>query len=81
MYVCAGCTIENVCLGSLQYWQFVSFTFLQLYTVVHNVKMAHEVQESGETQDFIDDIEYLLDNLEDNRSISIRSLRFVYHFV
>ncbi|KAL8559122.1 hypothetical protein ACOMHN_046170 [Nucella lapillus] len=45
-----------------------------LYMVVKNVKMAHEVQESGETQDFIDDLEYLLDNLKDDQSVSIRSL-------
>ncbi|XP_076441923.1 uncharacterized protein LOC143280963 [Babylonia areolata] len=45
-----------------------------LYTVVHNVKMAYEVQESGETQDFMDDVEYLLENLKDSEPISIRAL-------
>ncbi|XP_076458860.1 uncharacterized protein LOC143292454 [Babylonia areolata] len=45
-----------------------------LYMVVKNVKMAHEVQESGETQDFIDDLEYLLDNLKDDQPVSIRAL-------
>ena len=39
--------------------------------------MAHEVQESGETQDFMDDVEYLLDNLKDSQPYSIRALRFV----
>lgn len=46
----------------------------ELYTVVHNVKMAHEVLESGETQDFMDDIEYLLENLKDDQPMSIRAL-------
>lgn len=41
------------------------------------MKMAHEVQESGETQDFMDDVEYLLDNLKDSQPYSIRALRFV----
>ncbi|KAL8595031.1 hypothetical protein ACOMHN_002010 [Nucella lapillus] len=45
-----------------------------LYTVVHNVKMAYEVQESGETQDFMDDVEYLLENLKDSQPLSIRAL-------
>lgn len=48
---------------------------VQLYTVVHNVKQAYEVQESGETQDFMDDIEYLLDSLRDDQPSSIRTLR------
>ena len=37
--------------------------------------MAYEVQESGETQDFMDDVEYLLENLKDHQPMSIRSLR------
>ncbi|KAK7113620.1 wings apart-like protein homolog [Littorina saxatilis] len=49
----------------------------ELYTVVHNVKMAHEVQESGETQDFMDDVEYLLENLKNDKPYSIRALSTV----
>lgn len=49
----------------------------ELFTVVHNVKQAHEVQESGETQDFMDDVEYLLDSLRDDKPSSIRSLSII----
>lgn len=33
----------------------------QYYTVVRNVKKAHQIQEIGEFQEFNDDVEYLLD--------------------
>ncbi|XP_005089258.1 wings apart-like protein homolog [Aplysia californica] len=52
----------------------VSKTHKELYTVVHNVKQTHEVQELGETQDFMDDVDYLLDSLQDTKSTSIRCL-------
>ncbi|XP_046359427.2 wings apart-like protein homolog [Haliotis rufescens] len=45
-----------------------------LFTVVRNVKQAFEVQESGETQDFMDDVEYLLDGLQDSEPMPIRCL-------
>lgn len=38
--------------------------FLQFYTVVRNVKKAHQIQEIGEFQEFNDDVEYLLDSLQ-----------------
>jgi Wings apart-like protein regulation of heterochromatin len=53
----------------------VSFLF-QLYTVVHNVKQAHECQEYGETQEFCDDIEYILDGLRSSQPVATRCLRF-----
>lgn len=37
---------------------------LQFYTVVRNVKKAHQIQEIGEFQEFNDDVEYLLDALQ-----------------
>ncbi|CAL1535656.1 unnamed protein product [Lymnaea stagnalis] len=52
----------------------VSKTHKELYTVVHNVKQTHEVQELGETQDFMDEVDYLLDSLQDTKSKSIRCL-------
>ncbi|GFO38926.1 Wings apart-like protein homolog [Plakobranchus ocellatus] len=52
----------------------VNKTHKELYTVVHNVKQTHEVQELGETQDFIDDVNYLLESLRDTNSTSIRCL-------
>ncbi|KAI8794398.1 wings apart protein, partial [Biomphalaria glabrata] len=52
----------------------VSKTHKELYTVVHHVKQSHEVQELGETQDFMDEVDYLLDSLQDSKSKSIRCL-------
>ena len=48
---------------------------LQLFTVVKNVKEAHECQEHGETQEFDDDIEYLLAGIEAVEPMSTRCLR------
>lgn len=42
----------------------IIFLFLQYYTVVRNVKKAHQIQEIGEFQEFNDDVEYLLDALQ-----------------
>ena len=59
----------------LQYIDFFPFTFYmiindlitdishQYYTVVKNVKRTHQLQESGEFQEFNDDVEYFLDAL------------------
>ncbi|XP_059142717.1 wings apart-like protein homolog [Physella acuta] len=52
----------------------VSKTHKELYTVVHNVKQTHEVQELGEAQDFMDDVDYLLGSLQNTKSISERCL-------
>lgn len=46
--------------------------FLQYYTVVRNVKKAYQIQESGEFQEFNDDVEYILDALQDNNPIATR---------
>ncbi|KAJ8318117.1 hypothetical protein KUTeg_003208 [Tegillarca granosa] len=46
----------------------------ELYTVVKNVKEAHECQEYGETQEYIDDVEYLLAGLQDKQPMSTRCL-------
>ncbi|XP_064623648.1 wings apart-like protein homolog [Lineus longissimus] len=46
----------------------------QLFTVVRNVKEAHECQEHGETQEFFDDIEYLLAGLRDTQTVTTRCL-------
>ncbi|XP_077288257.1 cohesin release factor wings apart-like [Arctopsyche grandis] len=44
------------------------------YTVVRNVKKAHQIQEIGEFQEFNDDVEYILDALQDNNPMSTRCL-------
>lgn len=46
----------------------------EFYTVVRNVKKAHQIQEIGEFQEFNDDVEYLLDALQNNNPISTRCL-------
>lgn len=53
-----------------------------LFTVVQNVKQVHECLESGEDQQFFDDVEYLLDGLKESRSIGTRcvsALDFASH--
>ncbi|KAG5885724.1 hypothetical protein JTB14_000647 [Gonioctena quinquepunctata] len=44
------------------------------YTVVRNVKKAHQIQEIGEFQEFNDDVEYILDTLQSSNPISTRCL-------
>ncbi|GBP05600.1 Protein wings apart-like [Eumeta japonica] len=46
----------------------------EYYTVVRNVKKAHQIQEIGEFQEFNDDVDYLLDALQDNNPMSTRCL-------
>ncbi|XP_050667052.1 protein wings apart-like [Leptidea sinapis] len=46
----------------------------EYYTVVRNVKKAHQIQEIGEFQEFNDDVEFLLDALQDNNPMSTRCL-------
>ncbi|KAJ8685114.1 hypothetical protein QAD02_020907 [Eretmocerus hayati] len=52
-------------------WLLVTF---QYYTVIKNVKKAHQIQESGEFQEFNDDIEYILDTLRENNPNPTRCL-------
>lgn len=40
--------------------------------MVRNVKKAHQIQESGEFQEFNDDVEYILDALQPNNPIGTR---------
>jgi hypothetical protein len=42
------------------------------YTVVRNVKKAHQIQESGEFQEFNDDVDYILDALQDRNPTATR---------
>ncbi|XP_050442598.1 protein wings apart-like [Adelges cooleyi] len=46
----------------------------RFYTVVRNVKKAHQIQESGEFQEFNDDVEYILDALQPNNPVGTRCL-------
>lgn len=53
-----------------------------LFTVVQNVKQVYECLESGEDQQFFDDVEYLLDGLKESRSMPTRcvsALDFASH--
>ena len=53
----------------------LKFNF-QLFTVVHNVKDAYECHEYGETQEFEDDIDYIMDGLKNTQSQATRCLRY-----
>lgn len=44
------------------------------YTVVRNVKRAHQIQESGEFQEFNDDVDYILDALKSQNPTATRYL-------
>ncbi|MCL4126452.1 UNVERIFIED_CONTAM: hypothetical protein GTU68_005604, partial [Idotea baltica] len=44
------------------------------YTVIKNVKKTHQLQESGEFQEFNDDVDYFLDALRSSNSVSTRCL-------
>ncbi|XP_071439243.1 protein wings apart-like [Hetaerina americana] len=46
----------------------------EYYTVVRNVKKAHQIQESGEFQEFNDDVEYILDALQETNPMATRCL-------
>lgn len=52
----------------------------QYYTVVRNVKKAHQIQESGEFQEFNDDVEYILDALKDNNPIGTRLESYIFGY-
>ncbi|BFZ03718.1 hypothetical protein BsWGS_06757 [Bradybaena similaris] len=52
----------------------VSKSHKELYTVIQNVRQTHEVQELGETHDFIKEVDYLLESLKDTNSTTIRCL-------
>ncbi|CAH1247043.1 WAPL [Branchiostoma lanceolatum] len=49
----------------------------ELYTVVSNVKNYNDCIELGETQEFSDDIEYLLDGLKNTESAGTRCLSLI----
>ncbi|XP_029849869.2 wings apart-like protein homolog isoform X1 [Ixodes scapularis] len=49
----------------------------ELYTVVRNVKQAYQCHESGETQEFNDDIDYLLEGVQPSNPIAARCLSVV----
>uniref|UniRef100_A0A8D8CT73 Protein wings apart-like n=1 Tax=Culex pipiens TaxID=7175 RepID=A0A8D8CT73_CULPI len=44
------------------------------YTVVRNVKKAHQIQEIGESQEMDDDVEYILSALQSDNPIATRCL-------
>ncbi|XP_054711423.1 wings apart-like protein homolog [Uloborus diversus] len=46
----------------------------EFYTVIKNVKQAYQCHESGETQEFNDDIEYLLECVQECNAIGTRCL-------
>ena len=61
---CIHCTCVCSCL-SLQ---------SQLCTVVRNVRQAHECLESGESQQFFDEMDYLMDSIQQTQPLAVRCL-------
>lgn len=59
----------------------VPFCLLQAekgyFTVIKNVKQAHQIQDSGEFQEFNDDVEYILEGLGGHNKLSTRCLSTV----
>eukprot|EP00795_Rhopilema_esculentum_P008631 gene8631-14644_t len=49
----------------------------ELFTIVRNTKQAQESVEFGESQQFKDDVEYLLDGIADTNSLSTRCLSLI----
>lgn len=49
----------------------------EYYTVIRNVKKAHQIQDSGEFQEFNDDVDYILGGLGAKNSLSTRCLSTV----
>jgi hypothetical protein len=47
------------------------------FTVIKNVKKAHQIQDSGEFQEFNDDVEYIMDGLGKHNNLSTRCLSTV----
>ena len=46
----------------------------QLCTVVRNVRQAHECLESGESQQFFDEMDYLMDSIQQTQPLAVRCL-------
>ena len=49
----------------------------EYFTVIKNVKKAHQIQDSGEFQEFNDDVEYIMEGLQPRHNISTRCLSTV----
>ena len=47
---------------------------MKLYTVIRNVRQAHECLEIGESQQFFDEVHYLLDSIKPSQPLSVRCL-------
>ena len=45
-----------------------------LCTMVRNVRQAHECLESGENQQFFDEMEYLMDSIQPSQPLAVRCL-------
>ena len=49
-------------------------SYKEYYTVIKNVKSAHEINDHGEFQEFTDDVEYICDGMKPRNKISARCL-------
>ena len=61
------------------YMVYLHYIFLvKLYTVIRNVRQAHECLEIGESQQFFDEVHYLLDSIKPSQPLSVRCLGWAY---
>ena len=51
---------------------------LFVITVIKNVKKAHQIQDSGEFQEFNDDVEYIMDGLKMKKNVSTRYFHEIF---
>lgn len=72
-------SIEEVLIHFPSHHFVFIFSVFQLFTVVRNVKEAHECQEYGEKQEFQDDVDYMLDGLQCSQPLATRCLRYNPH--
>ena len=47
-------------------------SYKEYFTVIKNVKKAHEINDFGEFQEFNDDVDYIIDGLSSRHKISLR---------
>jgi hypothetical protein len=52
-----------------------------MYTVVPNIRQPTTCEELGETQSYIDDMEYLLAGFQSDKILSSRCLRLEFFFL
>ena len=71
-----SCNVIQVILYKKMSYSVIKMS-LFVITVIKNVKKAHQIQDSGEFQEFNDDVEYIMDGLKMKKNVSTRCLSTV----